>query len=87
MGRSVFVAAALAVVIACAVNPVTGRHQVALLSTEQEVDLGAREHPGILKQYGELQAPTVRQYVARVGRQLAARSHRPDLTYHFTVLD
>jgi len=81
------VGALFAVVAACAVNPVSGRHQVALLSAEQEVDLGAREHPGILRQYGELQAPTVQRYVARVGRQLAARSHRPELTYHFTVLD
>ncbi len=86
MGRWL-VAAAFVVVAACAVNPVTGRRQVALLSTEQEVDLGAREHPEILQQYGELQAPAVQQYVARVGRQLAARSHRPGLTYHFTVLD
>ncbi len=86
MGRWL-VAAAFVVVAACAVNPVTGRHQLALLSAEQEVNLGAHEHPGILKQYGELQAPAVREYVARVGRQLAARSHRPELDYHFTVLD
>ena len=81
------VGALLAVVTACAVNPVTGRHQVALLSTEQEVALGAKEHPGILEEYGEFQAPAVQRYVAQVGRQLAARSHRPELTYHFTVLD
>lgn len=86
MGRWLL-AAALVAVAACAVNPVTGHHQVALLSAEQEVNLGAREHPGILREYGELQAPAVQQYVARIGRQLAARSHRPGLDYHFTVLD
>ncbi len=85
--RRWLIAATLVAALACAVNPVTGRHQVALLSTEQEVALGAREHPEILKQYGALQAPAVQRYVAQVGRELAAVSHRPNLTYHFTVLD
>ncbi|NCO58611.1 MAG: M48 family metalloprotease [Deltaproteobacteria bacterium] len=80
-------AALFVLVAACAVNPVTGRQQVALLSTAQEVDLGAHEHPAILAEYGELQAPAVRDYVARVGQGLAARSHRPGIAYHFTVLD
>ncbi|RMF85894.1 MAG: hypothetical protein D6739_03885, partial [Nitrospirae bacterium] len=78
---------ALLAAAACAVNPVTGKRQIALLSEAEEVALGAREHPQILEQYGRLEAPAVQAYVARVGRELAARSHRPDLTYHFTVLD
>jgi len=73
--------------IACAVNPVTGQHQLSLLGEAQEVALGSQEHPNILHEYGALETPTLTRYVERVGQGLVRVSHRPHLTYHFTVLD
>jgi len=74
-------------VIACAVNPVTGEHQLSLLSEAQEVALGSQEHPNILSEYGARETPALTRYVERVGEGLVRVSHRPHLTYHFTVLD
>jgi len=73
--------------IACAINPVTGQHQLSLLSEPQEVALGSQEHPNILHEYGALEAPALTRYVERVGQGLVRVSHRPHLIYHFTVLD
>ena len=86
-GGSAAVGLLLAIGVACAVNPVTGQHQVSLLSEAQEIALGAEEHPNILAEYGPLEAPSLDRYVVRVGEALVRVSHRPHLAYHFTVLD
>jgi predicted Zn-dependent protease len=86
-GGGAVVGLLLAVVVACAVNPVTGQHQLSLLNESQEIALGAQEHPGILDQYGALEAPSLERYVDQVGQRLVRVSHRPHLTYRFTVLD
>jgi len=77
----------LAIAAACAVNPVTGQQQLSLLNEAQEVALGGQEHPNILSEYGAMATPALTRYVERVGQGLVRVSHRPNLTYHFTVLD
>ena len=71
---------------ACATNPVTGKSQIAM-SESWGLNAGARYHQEILKQYQIYQDPELQDYVDEIGQKLAAKSHRPDLKFTFTLLD
>lgn len=77
----------LALLSNCAINPVTGKQDLVFMSEKQEVLLGDKEHPNILKRYGQYKLAKLTAYVNRVGQRLATNSHRKQLKYHFTVLD
>jgi predicted Zn-dependent protease len=76
-----------AVITACAVNPVSGERELALLSEAEELKLGRDNDVQIRKQYEVVKNPALQAYVQDVGARLAAKSHRPQLKYTFTVLD
>ncbi len=57
------------------------------LSEEKEIELGATEHSKIVAQYGVYQDKNLGKYITMVGERIAKLSSRPDLEYHFTVLD
>lgn len=57
------------------------------MSLEDEIELGAKEHRKIIAQMGVYRDPELQAYVNRVGQRIAAVSSRPELEYHFTVLD
>ncbi len=71
----------------CAINPVTGQHEFVLMSEEQELTLGRQGHAEVIKEYGIYDNVALQAFVQRVGEGLAAKSHRQDLVYRFTVLD
>lgn len=71
----------------CAQNPVSGGKDFVLMSEKQEIQEGAQANKEVLAQYGAVNNPALQAYVTRVGKALAARSHRPDLDWHFTVVD
>jgi predicted Zn-dependent protease len=77
----------LAAVASCAVNPVSGERELMLMSEAEEQRLGAAADADVRRQYGVYPDRDLQAYVERVGQQLAAKSHRPGLEYHFTVLD
>ena len=79
------VAAALA---GCAVNPVTGRREIHMVSEAQEIQLGQRYYgPSRQSQGGDyVTDPKVVQYVKQVGAKLAAVADRK-LPYEFVVLN
>ena len=63
----------------CAVNPVTGRQELALVavSTQEEIELGQKTFPKALqKMGGGFQDPELDQYLQQVGMRLA-RVSRP----------
>ncbi|MCZ6499206.1 MAG: M48 family metalloprotease [Gammaproteobacteria bacterium] len=70
----------------CASNP-TGGSDFVLMSEEDELQLGARLHPQIIRQFGIYQDQRLQNYVNDIGQKLAAVSHRPNIKYRFTVLD
>ncbi len=80
---------ALPLLAGCSVNPATGeRDFTAFMSPEDELRVGAEEHPKILKEMGGAYADRdLSAYVNRIGRQLAARSEMADLAFRFTVLN
>jgi len=71
----------------CALNPVTGDKDFVLMSEQQEIQMGAEAHQDVLKEYAALPNPGLQAYVDEVGKRLAKQSHRPNLPWHFTVVD
>jgi len=78
---------AAALLQACATNPVTGSPDLVLMSESEEIARGAQYHQQILKQYSVYDDPELQRYVNDIGQELAAKSHRSELDFHFTVLD
>lgn len=71
----------------CAQNPVSGGKDFVLMSEQQEIQQGAQANKEVLQQYGQVDDPELQAYVSRVGKSLAAKSHRANLNWHFTVVD
>jgi predicted Zn-dependent protease len=71
----------------CAINPVTGQRELTLMSEGQEIQLGAQSDGAIVAQYGLLDDAEAAAYVQGIGARMVPVSHRPDLEFHFRVLD
>jgi len=71
----------------CAMNPVSGTPDLVFMSESSEINIGSGNDAKIRGKYGVYDSPALQAYVQQVGQKLAAQSHRPGLTYHFTVLD
>ncbi len=74
----------------CAVNPVTGRSELSIVSVseEEEINLGAKAFiPAVQQQGGFYRDPALEDYVQGVGTRLARVSHRPDLDFRYRVLN
>jgi predicted Zn-dependent protease len=67
----------------CAVNPVTGKKQLAFISEAQEIAMGKEADPQIIAQYGLYENPELQKFINEKGREMAVISHRPNLTYNF----
>jgi len=79
--------APLVALAACARNPVTGRRQLSLISTDQEIALGKEAAQQVTESVGRYPDEKVQAYVAEIGKRMAAKSERPNLPWTFTVLD
>lgn len=77
----------VAVVVGCAVNPVTGRRELSLVSPQQELAIGGEGYKAAVAEYGLYGDAALQAYVNEVGQKVAAASHLPGLAWHFTVLD
>jgi predicted Zn-dependent protease len=71
----------------CAVNPVTGKKQLVLVSESQELAMGAQYDPEIASTYGVYNDPNLLKLVTTDGEAIGKISHRPNLQYHFRILD
>ncbi len=90
VSKSAILAAVIGLVVgamSCAVNPVTQRSEIMLLSQDDEVALGRQTNPQVLQTYGQYQDAALAAYVADLGKKLGALSDRPNLDYSFQVLD
>ena len=72
----------------CAVNPVTGKNELALVPESTEINIGNKQYlPSRQMQGGDYNtSPQVVAYVKRVGQRLAAVSDRK-LPYEFNVIN
>ncbi len=73
--------------VSCAVNPVTGRHELMLLSEDEEVNLGRETDKQVVQEYGIYRDAQLTDYLDSLCQQLGKVSHRPNLSYHFKILD
>ena len=80
-------AALAATLVACATNPVTGKKEFSLMSEAQEVQLGQEMDPQVKQEMGVYDDAELQRYVSDVGMRLARASERPNLPWHFTVVD
>jgi predicted Zn-dependent protease len=69
------------------VNPVTGQAERSVMDEASEITLGQKAHQEVLKEQRAFANPGVQSYVNTLGQRLAARSHRANLSWTFTVLD
>ncbi len=89
----IFAATLLLAVLAlagCAVNPVTGKRELALMqvSDTEEIDIGKKAFgPALQQMGGEYNDPQLAAYVNNVGQRLARLSARSNLPYEFKVVN
>jgi predicted Zn-dependent protease len=79
--------ATVLLVISCAVNPVTGKKQIMLMSEAQEIQLGLTYDPQVMATFGPYPDNTLQNFVQEKGVELGKISHRPNLEYHVKVVD
>jgi predicted Zn-dependent protease len=71
----------------CAINPVTGKRELMLMSEAQEIQLGRESDPQITAMYGAYQDDELTPYIDGLGQRIAKISHRSNLQFTFRVLD
>ncbi len=68
----------------CATNPVSGRRQLMLMSTADEIRIDQEHAPHQLSfDYGSVQDPKLNAYIGSVGNALTPLTHRPEMPYSF----
>ncbi len=78
--------ALLLLVLGCAINPVTGKRNLVMMTETEEIRRGREYFPFALQQSGGVYRDTdLNAYINEVGHRLAAVSHRPALAYEFRV--
>ncbi len=78
---------ALVLAAACATNPVTGDREISLMTEGRELSIGRDADEQIREQMGVYDSPALQAYVEDLGHRLAALSHRPNLPWHFAIVD
>ena len=73
--------------MSCAINPVTGKRELSLISEKDEIALGKQTDGEIKAMYGIYSDRALSAYIQKIGQSMTSLTHRPHLTYHFAVLD
>lgn len=74
-------------VASCAINPVTGRQELMLVSEADETLLGRKTDVEVVKQYGIYHDPQLSAYLNGFCQQLAQVSHRPNVPYQLKIVN
>lgn len=81
-------ASSAALLIGCAVNPVSGQKQLILLSEKGEVEIDKKHSPHQFStDYGVSKDAELNAYLDGFGRRMAALSHRPGMPYSFRAVN
>jgi len=81
------VSCAACIVVACALNPVSRRPEVVLVTEAQEKKLGDAEALRVAQEMGLVDAPALVAYVRAIGARLAEHSPRQGVEYRFAIVD
>jgi predicted Zn-dependent protease len=71
----------------CETVPITGRSQLQLVSSTEEVQMGTEAYKDILSKAKISTDPAANALVKRVGTRIAAATGHADLPWEFTVID
>ena len=74
-------------VISCAINPVTGKRQIMLMTEDQELALGSQYDPQVIATFGEYKNDALLSFIKGKTTEMGKISHRPTLQYHIKILD
>jgi len=75
---------AAGLVVGCAVDPITGKKQLMLVSEDAEIQVDKQQAPHQFStDYGLIQDQTVTRYLDQVGKQLVPNTHRTHMPYAF----
>lgn len=85
--KMILLSAIIVMIPSCAVNPVTGKKQIMLMSEAQEVQMGASYDPQVVATFGEYKHDRMQSFVQSIANDMGKLSHRPNLTYHVKLLD
>src|SRR5690554_2213714 len=85
--RNLLIVCAILIVPSCAINPVTGKRQIMLMSEEQEIAMGKEYDPQVVATFGEYKHDQLLAFIQEKGNEMAEISHRPNLQFHFRILD
>jgi predicted Zn-dependent protease len=72
---------------ACAVNPVTGKRELSLISESQEIRMGQEGAQSVVNTVGLYPDSSLQAYVNRLGQSMALASERPQLPWSFAVVN
>jgi predicted Zn-dependent protease len=68
----------------CAINPVTGKKQLMLVSEDWEIQVDRQNSPHQFStDYGKLQDEALNRYIQQVGAAMIPHTHRPKMPYSF----
>src|SRR3989338_2566208 len=67
-------------------NPATGREEMIIIDTQQEVLLGKATAARVALAYPISKDQEINSHVNRIGAKIAQASDRQDVTYHFAVV-
>jgi predicted Zn-dependent protease len=87
MSKIILLAAAALLLTNCAVNPVTGKKEVMLVSEGQELAMGQQSDPAVTAQMGLYPDKRIQSFINEKGKKMGAVSHRPTIEYQFRVVD
>ena len=75
-------------VAGCAINPVTGKQQLMLISEDQEIQIDKKNSPHQFSlDYGVVQDRDLNSYIGQVGKKMASMTHRPNVPYSFRAVN
>lgn len=80
-------AAAMALLLSCAVTGPGGKRSFIIVPTSQEVAIGAGMAEQLKESETELNDPEWQAYLTEVGQKIVAVCDRRDIEYHFTVIE
>jgi len=87
---ALFVLAALEMTFAagCAVNPITGKRELNLFATSDDIAIGRQYAPEVEKQLGgAIPDQQLQNYVNSVGQRVAASAATPQFNYNFVAVN
>lgn len=71
----------------CATVPYTNRHQLLLISPDDEMQMGAKAYTDVKQKNKISHDPQINELVERVGKRIAAAADIPEYHWEFTVIE